>query len=111
MVGQRFKNKMLLSLLLGQSQDLIFHFQNHEWSDHSLEMETILQTARRVPHTPHLQIEQISNGAAVSVAAHEWLWLYLALMVPSTVLDSPWHPCGNTNQLSYTGEAAAEEWR
>lgn len=51
MVGQGFKNKTLLSLLLGQSQDLIFHFQKHEWSDHSLEMETILQTARCVPHS------------------------------------------------------------
>lgn len=36
---------MLLSLLLDQSQDLIFHFQKHEWSDHSLEMETILLAA------------------------------------------------------------------
>lgn len=34
-VGQGFKNKMLLSLLLGQSQDLIFHFRKHEWPDHS----------------------------------------------------------------------------
>lgn len=69
-VGQGFKNKMLLSRLLSQGQDLIFHFKKHEWSDHSLGMETILQAARCLPHFPPAEKASLQWGG-VSVLAQE----------------------------------------